>query len=222
MCGADEPGVVDLIYNQLYMLAIGIQMAGPNLTPASFEKGMFDYPRRTGPSGPGASVRTTTAPSDDARDPLEPGAASPFNRALRRLPGSQRRQAVPDRQVALGPAQGRGPVSASVGRIRAAALGAAGFLVAWGLGAVLLPKGMPVGVVLLGMVFGATTGLTSVGLILIWRANRVINFANLAIAGLAGALAVRSFLQWDVPYWLTLLAAPVIGLAVGASWRWPW
>lgn len=93
----------------------------------------------------------------------------------------------------------------------------AGMAVAlWPLLAALLPKGMPPGVVLLGLVFGATTGLTSVGLILIWRANRVINFANLAIAGLAGALAVRGFLQWDIPYWATLLLAPVVGLAVGA------
>jgi ABC-type branched-subunit amino acid transport system ATPase component/branched-subunit amino acid ABC-type transport system permease component len=88
--------------------------------------------------------------------------------------------------------------------------------VLWCVLAAVLPKGMPPGVVLLGLVFGATTGLTSVGLILIWRANRVINFANLAIAGLAGALAVRGFLQWGIPYWVTLLLAPVVGLAVGA------
>ncbi len=92
----------------------------------------------------------------------------------------------------------------------------AALLVLWPALATILPKGMPAGVVLLGLVFGATTGLTSVGLILIWRANRVINFANLAIAGLAGAAAVRSFLQWGIPYWLTLLLAPMFGLAVGA------
>lgn len=93
----------------------------------------------------------------------------------------------------------------------------AGLAVAlWPILAVVLPKGMPPGVVLLGLVFGATTGLTSAGLILIWRANRVINFANLAIAGVAGSAAVRSFLQWDIPYWAALLLAPFIGLAVGA------
>ncbi len=96
----------------------------------------------------------------------------------------------------------------------AAALGA--ILLAWPLLALVLPKGLPVGVVLLGLVFGATTGLTSVGLILIWRANRIINFANLAIAGVAGAAAVRSFQQFDLPYWLTLACAPVLGLGVGA------
>ncbi len=100
-------------------------------------------------------------------------------------------------------------------RIRAV-MAIAALIAAWPVAAALLPKGLPVGVVLLGLVFGATTGLTSVGLILIWRANRVINFANLAIAGLAGAAAVRSFLGWDIPYWAALVMAPVIGLAVGA------
>ena len=48
----DEPAFsVDLIYFQMQMMAIGIQMAGPNLTPANFQKGMFAYPGRLGPVG---------------------------------------------------------------------------------------------------------------------------------------------------------------------------
>ena len=44
----DEPSIgIELIYNQLYLLAIGMQGAGPNLNPQTFEKAMFDYPRRT-------------------------------------------------------------------------------------------------------------------------------------------------------------------------------
>jgi hypothetical protein len=40
-----EPAnAVDLIYEQMYQMAIGIQMAGPNLTPANFEAGMRAYP----------------------------------------------------------------------------------------------------------------------------------------------------------------------------------
>ena len=42
---------VDLIYYQMYMLAIGIQMAGPNLTPETFRSGMYDYPPQSGPVG---------------------------------------------------------------------------------------------------------------------------------------------------------------------------
>jgi hypothetical protein len=40
----DEPAnAVDLIYAQMYQLAMGLQLAGPNLTPQSFQQGMFSY-----------------------------------------------------------------------------------------------------------------------------------------------------------------------------------
>jgi hypothetical protein len=42
---SSEPAnAVDLIYAQMYEMAIGIQMAGPDLTPQSFEAGMRAYP----------------------------------------------------------------------------------------------------------------------------------------------------------------------------------
>ncbi|MDQ3756747.1 MAG: ABC transporter substrate-binding protein [Actinomycetota bacterium] len=48
----DEPAFsVELIYYQMAELAIGIHMAGPNLNPTTFEKGMFEYPPRLGPVG---------------------------------------------------------------------------------------------------------------------------------------------------------------------------
>ena len=57
----DEPAFgVEEIYYQLYMLAIGIQMAGPNLTPETFEAGMFAYPGGSGPRGTGTSAPATT------------------------------------------------------------------------------------------------------------------------------------------------------------------
>lgn len=79
----DEPSImVDIIYAQLYMLAIGIQMAGPNLTPASFEKGMFDYPRRSGAYGTWGFGPNDYSTSDDAREIFwNPQAPSPMNAA---------------------------------------------------------------------------------------------------------------------------------------------
>jgi hypothetical protein len=66
---SDEPSIgVDLIYNQLQLLAIGVQMAGPNLTPATFEQGMFRYPSRTGPSGTWGFKPGDHSTSDDARE----------------------------------------------------------------------------------------------------------------------------------------------------------
>jgi hypothetical protein len=48
----DEPArAVALEYYNLYLLAIGIQGAGPNLTPETFQQGMFDYPGGEGPAG---------------------------------------------------------------------------------------------------------------------------------------------------------------------------
>ena len=65
----DEPSVgVELIYNQLELLAIGLQLAGPNLTPESFEAGMFKYPTRTGPSGTWGFAPGDYSTSDDARE----------------------------------------------------------------------------------------------------------------------------------------------------------
>jgi hypothetical protein len=44
--------IVDLLYEDLYMLAIGIQGAGPDLTPQTFEQGMFNYSGGDGEYGP--------------------------------------------------------------------------------------------------------------------------------------------------------------------------
>jgi hypothetical protein len=42
---SDEPAnEVDLVYAQMYEMAIGIEMAGPDLTPQTFEEGMRAYP----------------------------------------------------------------------------------------------------------------------------------------------------------------------------------
>jgi hypothetical protein len=77
----DEPAFsVDLIYYQMYMLAIGLQGAGPNLTPATFEQGMFAYPPKLGPVGlwkfgPG----DRTAANDVREIYWDPAAISTYN-----------------------------------------------------------------------------------------------------------------------------------------------
>jgi hypothetical protein len=42
---------VEELYYQMYILALGLQGAGPNLTPQTFEAGMFAYPGGAGPRG---------------------------------------------------------------------------------------------------------------------------------------------------------------------------
>jgi hypothetical protein len=77
----EEPAFsVDLIYYQMYMLAIGIQMAGPNLNPQTFQAGMYDYPPQSGPVGLwdfGPGDHTT---ADDVREIYwDPNAVSSYN-----------------------------------------------------------------------------------------------------------------------------------------------
>jgi hypothetical protein len=77
----DEPSqTVDLIYAQLYRLAIGIQMAGPDLTPGNFQTGMFNYPGGTGALGAWAFSPDNYAGVVDARLVWwDPDAPSPVN-----------------------------------------------------------------------------------------------------------------------------------------------
>jgi hypothetical protein len=47
-----EPSItVDLLYYQLYELALGLQLAGPNLNPQTYAQGMFSYKGGTGLAG---------------------------------------------------------------------------------------------------------------------------------------------------------------------------
>jgi branched-chain amino acid transport system permease protein len=72
-----------------------------------------------------------------------------------------------------------------------------------------LPHGLPPGIVLLGLVFGSFYALTAIGLVLIYRANRVINFAQADIGAVAGVLAIE-FRIHGLPY----LAAVPLGLII--------
>jgi hypothetical protein len=78
---SDEPAFfVDIIFLQLEMLAIGIQMAGPNLTPATFQAGMYSYPPRLGPAGLwGFSSTQHTIPNDFREVCWSPSTVSPNN-----------------------------------------------------------------------------------------------------------------------------------------------
>lgn len=77
----DEPAFgVEEIYYQLYVLAIGLQMAGPNLTPHTFEAGMFAYPGGSGPRGLWGFGEGDYTPTDDFREIWwDPNRISPQN-----------------------------------------------------------------------------------------------------------------------------------------------
>jgi len=95
---------------------------------------------------------------------------------------------------------------------------ALGTVVAWRIADAALPNGLPFGLVLLGVVLGSLTALTAMGLVLIYRASRVINFAQAEFGGLAAAVAVILVAGVGLPYGLALplgfLAALLTGVVV--------
>ena len=79
-----------------------------------------------------------------------------------------------------------------------------------------LPSGVPTGVILLGLALGGLDALTAVGLVLIYRAARIINFAQVSIGGLASALAVLLVAGWGAPYPVAVVAGLLVAVATGA------
>jgi Periplasmic binding protein len=78
---SSEPAtLVNLIYPQMYMIALGIQLAGPDLTPANFERGMRSYRGGTGEFGTwGFPTGNFTPTLDGAEIYWDPKAVSAYN-----------------------------------------------------------------------------------------------------------------------------------------------
>jgi branched-chain amino acid transport system permease protein len=106
-------------------------------------------------------------------------------------------------------------------RVRAAlAIGAVvvAYLVAWAATGAhgYIHQHAPIGFILVGVVYGSVYSLGAMGLILIYRANRFINFAHGALGSLVGVLAIGMVKVHGVNYWIMLPAAVIVGGLVGA------
>lgn len=73
----------------------------------------------------------------------------------------------------------------------------------------------PLGVVLQGAILGTGTGLLGVGLVLVYRSARIVNFAYGSMGGLAAAVGVSLYLGHDVPWPFAVLVAIAVGIGVG-------
>jgi ABC-type branched-subunit amino acid transport system ATPase component/ABC-type branched-subunit amino acid transport system permease subunit len=100
-------------------------------------------------------------------------------------------------------------------RTRAAVYAAGGFL-GWLLLGALLPRGAPFAILLIGAVLGTVTALMAMGLILVYRTNRIVNFAQGSLGGVGGVLAVQLFLTAGWNYFVAVLLGVAVGVAVGA------
>ena len=79
-----------------------------------------------------------------------------------------------------------------------------------------LPDKLPWGVITQGVIFGSSNALLAMGLILVYRTTRIVNFAYGALGAMAGALTVGLFVGQGWNYWVALLAGLVVGTAAGA------
>ena len=79
-----------------------------------------------------------------------------------------------------------------------------------------LHEKLPPAVVVIGLITGTVTALLAMGLILIYRANRFINFAYGAMGSLVGVVAIALHLQHGWPFFLVLPLGVIGGAAVGA------
>jgi branched-chain amino acid transport system permease protein len=89
--------------------------------------------------------------------------------------------------------------------------------VAWAISAMIWPGSAPLGVVLQGAVFGTVTGLLAIGLVLIYRTNKIINFAYASMGGVGGVLSVMMFQEGEVNYFLSMATGAVSALLLGAA-----
>ncbi|HYD10940.1 MAG TPA: ABC transporter permease [Acidimicrobiales bacterium] len=106
------------------------------------------------------------------------------------------------------------PKKRTVGTIAAIAITLAIAYRLPGLGSWLSDK-MPFAVIVIGLVLGTVTALLAMGLILIYRTNRFINFAYGSMGSLAGVLAVGMHLQHGWSFWVALPVGVVGGAIVG-------
>ena len=103
----------------------------------------------------------------------------------------------------------------AIDRVPPAVRGVVAAIVAWPILAALLPHGAPIGVVLIGVVFGTVTALLAMGLILIYRTSRIINFAYGSMGGVAGVLSVDLFLTHHWNYYVASILGVVVGVVAG-------
>lgn len=89
-------------------------------------------------------------------------------------------------------------------------------IVLWIILGAVLPKGLPFGIVLLGIVYGAIYAVLAVAIVLIYRGDRIINFAQAQIGVLPAVLAIELVVTYGVSYVLALLAGIAAAIILGA------
>ena len=85
-----------------------------------------------------------------------------------------------------------------------------------GRGTDVIAVSFPSSVILEGAILGLNYGLLATGLVLIYRTNRVINFAQGQLGVVAAVFLVKLYYDYGINYWAALVAAVALAAAVGA------
>jgi len=78
-----------------------------------------------------------------------------------------------------------------------------------------LPRGLPPGILLLGLVFGSLYALNAMGLALVYRASRVVNFSQGELGSLCAVLGIMAFIHWSFPFFVSVAGALVVASGLG-------
>jgi branched-chain amino acid transport system permease protein len=79
-----------------------------------------------------------------------------------------------------------------------------GIVVAWFGFGLILPRGLPLGMLILGLVYGALYALISVGLVLVYRANRIVSFAQAELGAVASVVAIMLVIRQNWNFFIAI------------------
>ena len=77
----------------------------------------------------------------------------------------------------------------------------------------------PMGIVLNGALVGGRIALIALGIALVYRANRIVNFAQGDLGAVPAVLGVMLVVAWGWSYWFGLVVGPAGGGAAGRAGR---
>jgi branched-chain amino acid transport system permease protein len=86
----------------------------------------------------------------------------------------------------------------------------------WAFFAAVMDRGLPLGIVLRGTVFGSLIALLAIGVVLVYRANRIVNFAQAELGSVAAVLAIEAKLVWGWNYFVAIGMGFAMAAVLGA------
>jgi ABC-type branched-subunit amino acid transport system ATPase component/branched-subunit amino acid ABC-type transport system permease component len=94
---------------------------------------------------------------------------------------------------------------------------AASLVIALWLLSEVFPHAWPKGQILQGVIFGASAGLLALGLVLVYRTTRVINFSYGAMGSFAAEVGVFAYHKFGLPWPVCVALAVAVGVGAGVA-----